>query len=711
MGALGVLLVLTLFTAPVSLLGRVYFAQEISISDLVEQNYPMRGVLSDSLAQGRLPFWSTLIFGGFPILAESQIGALFPPNWIGPWDNPGRSLSLTLVLVLFMAGLSTYRLALAVGLSPLAAFVSGATWPLSGQFVSNTIHPNFLAAVCLAPLALAMAEESCRRGDSRRILGMAPVLAFSFFAGYPQMVYLTVMAILLSLASRWLPAWDPRRRPGLKTLVWLLVVGSLAGALAFPQLRATLEFKANSARAGGLEFNAAGLGSVKPSWLARWIYPWIQGDVSRLGTPFPEDGFFIWTHAGILSAIALGLALLRIKQQPWLFRPILLLGCSLLVAFGRHTPVFEWLRVLPGFNSFRFPCRALFFSELLLSLLLGWLVQAGARSRKWKIRGITYLAIVAHLAGLILIAFPVLPTIPSEGYPPANPVADFLLRSPPGRHYSLFSQEAWIDAYVRAGGWREDLTPYVYFLSLLRPDVNLAYGLASSQGCTGLYHEGNEFLSTMFGRTSPDLTHPPTRVDDSMLAWLRVMGVRYVTTVRPLIHPGLNEIFKTSFPWKGFQVRVYELSKPGMRVRVVGSAVPGQGLVKEIMWLGRPGEDPSQATIIRGLKQAKGTPGPAGTARIEHEGPEHLLVSVDARRPGYLVVADTAYPGWHAYLDGQEVEIRTADLVYRAVEVPAGHHQVLMAYRMHGWSMSVVVMALGVCLWGALVFRGSKDRS
>jgi uncharacterized membrane protein YfhO len=47
---------------------------------------------------------------------------------------------------------------------------------------------------------------------------------------------------------------------------------------------------------------------------------------------------------------------------------------------------------------------------------------------------------------------------------------------------------------------------------------------------------------------------------------------------------------------------------------------------------------------------------------------------------GVVVLNDVYYPGWIAEVDGKRKEILRADTLFRAVEVPAGRHQVVFRF-------------------------------
>jgi uncharacterized membrane protein YfhO len=73
--------------------------------------------------------------------------------------------------------------------------------------------------------------------------------------------------------------------------------------------------------------------------------------------------------------------------------------------------------------------------------------------------------------------------------------------------------------------------------------------------------------------------------------------------------------------------------------------------------------------------------------------------------PGYLVLADTWYPGWRATVDGEPAEILRANYAFRAVWLEAGEHVVEMVYRplsvIGGGAVSLaalVLLAVGLAM-------------
>jgi uncharacterized membrane protein YfhO len=88
-----------------------------------------------------------------------------------------------------------------------------------------------------------------------------------------------------------------------------------------------------------------------------------------------------------------------------------------------------------------------------------------------------------------------------------------------------------------------------------------------------------------------------------------------------------------------------------------------------------------------------------------------LAATVVAPRDGLAVILDPFYPGWTATLDGKPVPILRADYAFQAVAVPAGRHELRLAYR-NRWVTAGAAVSLGtlVLLAGALAMRSRRMR-
>ncbi|MGQ9517423.1 MAG: YfhO family protein [Anaerolineae bacterium] len=92
-------------------------------------------------------------------------------------------------------------------------------------------------------------------------------------------------------------------------------------------------------------------------------------------------------------------------------------------------------------------------------------------------------------------------------------------------------------------------------------------------------------------------------------------------------------------------------------------------------------------------------------AEIVRYTPEEVILHTQFERPAYLVLSDAYYPGWRAFVDGREFPILRANLMFRAVALPAGEHTVVFRYMPASLRTGAVVSltTLLACFLGMMV--------
>jgi len=68
------------------------------------------------------------------------------------------------------------------------------------------------------------------------------------------------------------------------------------------------------------------------------------------------------------------------------------------------------------------------------------------------------------------------------------------------------------------------------------------------------------------------------------------------------------------------------------------------------------------------------------TAHIVSYEMNKVVIEVDAKQDGFVVLTDNYYPGWRAYIDGKKSEIHRADYTLRAMYVSQGKHRIILKY-------------------------------
>lgn len=98
-------------------------------------------------------------------------------------------------------------------------------------------------------------------------------------------------------------------------------------------------------------------------------------------------------------------------------------------------------------------------------------------------------------------------------------------------------------------------------------------------------------------------------------------------------------------------------------------------------------------------------------ARVLEDARSSLVIDVEAPSRGFLVVNDSAYPGWRARVDGRHVPVLRANAVVRAVPVEGGRHRVVLEYRPSSVLVGVAVSAATLLLLGTLRIDWRRARA
>jgi uncharacterized membrane protein YfhO len=81
---------------------------------------------------------------------------------------------------------------------------------------------------------------------------------------------------------------------------------------------------------------------------------------------------------------------------------------------------------------------------------------------------------------------------------------------------------------------------------------------------------------------------------------------------------------------------------------------------------------------------------------------------------GWVVVSDSRWPGWRAYVDGKRVETLDANHAFIGIFVPKGTHRIRLMYRPEAFTRGrnvTVATVLAIALFFALRHRFEKPRA
>jgi hypothetical protein len=162
-----------------------------------------------------------------------------------------------------------------------------------------------------------------------------------------------------------------------------------------------------------------------------------------------------------------------------------------------------------------------------------------------------------------------------------------------------------------------------------------------------------------------------------------------------------------SVAYQDQDVVVYENQAAYPRAFVVPEAVLAPDGTAAMARLREGPFDPRTQVVVEsapagGLGPFNGTP--AHDAAIVAEGSAVVDVQADAPAGGFLVLTDPYYPGWRAFVDGQEAPILRADYLFRAVALAPGSHLVRFTFAPTSFERGIWLSLAGVGIaLGAIV--------
>jgi len=663
--------------------------------------------------EGRFPVWDSNAWAGEPFAAQVQPGTLNPLNWILfalPFDETGHirvaSFQWYWVGIQFLGVLFGYMFCRDLRLSRLASILGGLGYGLGG-FVGIIGWPQYMMSGLLLPLVL-MFFLRVMRGE-RPIANAAmsgALLGAMFLSGHHNLPTMCVVAMGgLWIAHLALEGWARWR-------------GSIAAAAIF--------FVCFALIAAVQMLPAIELGKLSIRWAGAallWDQPIPYSVHEELSLrPDAIPGIFINESQPIfMGVVALVLAIAGMIAR-WRDRTTqVIAGLSaggLLFALGGSSLFHGVLyAIVPGLEKARsaYTAEAIFQVGLIALAAMGVdsFLNVSLRRNIPRVLVAFGLVVAATLAIVVMLH-------PERGYqydPLAYAAVTALLLAA--------TLSLWSNARIsqRAAG--------VLMILLLFSEVGMATSYShepfrSADRLTALY-QNRDIVA--FLKQSPE--KPRVHVNEEELIygfgdwhgipqlggnqpWLlthiaqgqsqprfaQLMATRYYVAREPRF-PDQKVVFTGSSGMK-----IFENSGVAPRVRLVHDAI------------GIPADDNVLPTTLRGDFERKvflsgAAPSlencPGGDARITSDEPTRVAIRTEASCRSMMILADTWYPGWRAYVDGKPAQIWKAYNVVRGVVVEGGTHEVLMVYRPASLYLGAALAALGVILVAVLQFSAGSD--
>ncbi len=285
--------------------------------------------------------------------------------------------------------------------------------------------------------------------------------------------------------------------------------------------------------------------------------------------------------------------------------------------------------------------------------------------------------------------------------------------TPPSVQFLLADNELYRITSFNAGGEKT-----------FNSNVGMYYGLEDIRGYDSIIpKQYADFLGLMEkqGELIYNRVAPLYEYDSLDSPLLDLFNVKYVLTTQHIPNPGYSLVYDD-------EVRIYRNDDYLPRAFVVYQA---QVIEDEETLLDSVGAmDPRERVLLSKRPPEEylasgpaGEAGPEAAVQVTEYGINQVVVAVQLQRPGWLVLADSYFPGWKAFLqldegNEQELEIYRADYNFRAVHLDPGANVVRFRYSPMSFKLGVyatfmglvVVLSItGFWLWGRLYREEAGD--
>lgn len=710
--------------------GGAYFERDVNLVWLSQVE-----VLKRSWLGGAWPTWDPWTGFGQPLLANPSVQALYPPTWLNLLLSPATYYSLYVFAHLSLAGLGARALARRLGMQNTPALAAGAIYMASGPVLSLVNVWHHLAGAALLPWVLVAALEAMEAESAARVLPWSVLPALQIVAGSPD---LCLWSWLVALP---LVFYGPQP---LARLGRLSLLGAGAAVLGAGQWLATLEAAFGSAR---LELSEAkrAFWSVHPMALVQLFVPVSNADLAA-ADPGGSPPFEL--ASPFLKSVYLGLATLPLAAagfaHPHRFRSWAVGSGSLalLFALGRHTPVQALATLLlPFLGILRYPAKAMPVFALAWALGFGLGMAAARRDRpRWMIvgaLGVSTLALAAGPAGCVSAAVAVAAGALALGgwrrsielaailavaelafaHRDTNPTMEphlfeerpaVLAELPTGSRLHVWDYVMPVPGLVRQWPRRisvlqEQPAGYAFEVANALAMREYLYPPASSR--FGLFGSFDPDLLDLGGRRAYDM-NLMARYYWASPAYARLLAIGSVDRVLALHDEGF-EAFEQVGRVAGLfsePIRIYRPPTTLPRARVVSGVriVPEPGAYRQLV---DTSFDPEQALILPAGSEIAADAALDASATVTELRADRVAIMAQANRPAHLILADAWEAGWRATIDGRATPVLRANVLFRAVALTSGRHEVLFTYRPPLLRAGITISGLAVATFMALAVR------
>lgn len=671
-----------------------------------------------------IPFWDPLNDCGIPFLAQWDSATLYPFSAFYALLPMPWSLGTFSVLHLLLGSMGMYYLTNRWTNNQASSAIAGIVFSFNGFTFSELCRVADTATLAWAPWVMLTIDSALNAGG-RRLFLAAIVAAMQMLAGTPEIVFFTWCMVI----TFWLigcAKCDDKAQ----MIIKFLVVVALTACLASVQLLPFLDLLLHSQRS-----------DVYGGFI--WQMP-LNGIANFLVPPFHmlrnSEGIFTfydqqWISSYYMGVGTIALALISIQSDNW--RSCVLWGLvtfGILMAMGNNLPVFPAIkRLVPQIGYMRYPVKFLVFSAIGLPLLAGIgfdSLHAVSRFQRKRLLKIALLNVAILIFGIAVVG------ICECRDPRIMDDTHYVYKCAEARVIYLISIVGCVLLTITSIAKRFLLTCVIVLIFL---DLHLQSAMLAPSVAVKAY-DSNKIINDRKWDVKQRVAPVPFLEDYRIMP---ISNYAYVTRLRGLLYGDINILDSLPSVYGGFPLKTAPqemiedqiaqgslIGSPLLEFLCVEHAFVPKGIgewqhCNNPMSIVSIGQRPVFANEEITLKQILNVtfhpdesvylPEKAESlivarrcleAHIENAqlSPDRMTVFVDTPKTTMLVVAETYYHDWRAYIDGHATKLWRANYNFQAVQVPPGRHCVRLVYEDDYFYIGlwISLITVSVCFLGCI---------
>lgn len=634
--------------------------------DVYDAAFPLYVAESAALKSGELPLWEPFVFRGVPLSDLIGVSVWFPLTIIlGLIGYTQYLMQIQYLIIVILAGIFMYISLYNLVRSPWLSMLGGIAYATCGQFVSNAQHLTFIVPMMLFPLLhFSFRKWFNSQGKDRMKWSVLMGLTLGMFLlnNYPPFLFVSVVYIFVEYLIFIKQAYSSGEKTKiflehLKSALIIFVISCLTGSAS---LYTTLEIFSQITREK-LSWELASGASLSPWYWFSFISPVFAQIIhaSRFDISLSMTNIYV----------ALPIVLFAIFKKPTKKYEFFLLSMilfSILMIMGKYGGIYRgFYEYVPSMSAFKFPAGLRYFYFYYIILLSVLNIHSLSEGNKvffgiWQKKVISFFSLIlgTTVAFVILIYIFKVNTIDIPRYTVLELGISFIL----------------VVSFNFFGGLSKKC--FLVYLSTLVIIFSF-FGVFRNQSFTiGTFERPESFQREITNLYNDSGTKV---LDNSFVA------------------PNTNStIFREQFQTAGY-IGSFELKKFNEATKSntiplesdpIVFAVEKESIIQMDGNLAVKNDNFAQMTVPQKVSYS----------------PNKFSSDIVMNDEGYVILQQTYFSGWRAFVNDVEVDIKEFTGGVMAVKVKPGINHIVFEFKPIG---TIIAVWISFVTWILLIIYGS----